>query len=861
MPISTPKLVKGHGCEDARIMIVTDYPSGEEYSSGKAGTGFVERRFASQFKDCNYDFGRTYITNLYKREFHLPRAKNQQEAYVTEYERDFLPDRYGTILANEIIEVSPNVILAAGELACRYLTGRKQILKQRGSILPLSEAVKLDSGRPDAVKPHIRVIPVIHPRDIAQKELHNAYSNLDIQRAIKYRERTDVHKDNSLLWICWNVQSLNNWWSDRGSKAKFLTIDIETYHGFITCIGFSHNGKEALSVPLLDRRMSMQDRGFCLRLIAKILRSKVPKVNQNIMFDDWELKNWGFTTANIEGDTMWLAHCLYPELPRDLGFLTSIYTEIPYYKDEGHDFKPSDGFDTLYLYNAKDALSAWQIYEAQERDARESGVWDFYRKKVWPLFNIYRKQAHRGIRIDPVEQSLLLSKYEGMLSDRHHRLEKLVGHDINYNAPQKVCDLIYNELGYEKQYKVDRETGKRGLTSGKETIEELVLNHSQGEVSDEILWNIVWCRKLFKLIKLIQTPYHDDGRMRTFPKITGTKSGRTSMSRTPDRVYYKNTRAHPFYKKAVSLGKITSKQLGLSPQTIGKHGFVIEAEEDDAEEEFFSWDTQGVDVGQDVRKMYIPTEGYVFIEGDGGQAEARVVSVLAEDWDALAEMNRKDFKRNKHGVKDDIHTKTAMLMLQIAFDEVTDVIRQNEGKKPRHAGNYDMQAARLALMLHCSIALAQTLLARFHANSSKIREVFHTTVRALMSNKRILTSPHGRMRQFLSRLTSEYFKEGYSWVPQATVSDHTKFTTIAPLTEKWCADDSDLAYFLSESHDSGFFEVKKECADDFAADFVKFGETPISFREGSFYRDFDLVIPVEIKMSSTNWYEMKEVKH
>lgn len=856
MPITSPKLVTGHGAEDARIMIVCDYPSKEEYASGRAGTGYVERRFSRQFADNGYNFGRTYITNWYKREFHLPRGKKLQDNYVDAYEKDFVPLTYGAIVGTEVAAIQPNVIVAAGEYALRGLTGRKNILKQRGSILPLCESFTSLPG----ISKHIRVIPVIHPRDIVQKELHNAYTNLDIARAIKFKDRTDLHKNLELLWICFKAADLATWWSDRGHKARFLTVDIETYHGFITCIGFSHNGKEAVSVPLLDKRVSMLDRGLLLRLISKILRSKVPKVNQNIFYDDWELTNWGFETAEISGDTMWLAHCLYPELPRDLGFLTSIYTEIPYYKDEGHDFRPSDGYDVLYLYNAKDALSDWQIYDAQERDAKEAGVWDFYRRRVWPLYQIYKKQAHRGIRLDNVEQSLLLRKYDGMLADRHSRLEKLVGREINYNAPQKICELIYSELKYPEQYKVDRNTGKKSLTSGEETVEELILNHSKGAECDEILWNILWCRKLFKVIKLIKVPCHPDGRMRSFPKITGTKSGRTSMSRTVDRLYYVNAKSHPLYRKSLSLGKVTSHNFGLSFQTIGKHGFVIQAENDDEEDEFSTWDIQGVEVGRDIRKMYIPSDGYVFVEGDGGQAEARVVCVLAEDWDALAEMNRKDFKRNAHKIKDDLHTKTAMLVLNKLFDEITEQDRQDFGKKPRHAGNYDMGANRLALMAHISLGDATRTLTRFHSNSPRIRENFHTGVRSSITNRRELRSPHGRVRQFLGKLTSEYFKEGYSYIPQAVVSDHTKFTTIRPLAEKWCTDGSEKAYFLAESHDSGFFEVHKDYVEPFGEDFKKFGETAISFREGTFLRDFDLVIPLELKTSNTNWYEMKEAR-
>jgi uracil-DNA glycosylase family 4 len=819
--MSDNSIVKGNGAEDADIMIVTDYPSKEEATSKKAGVGYVGRMLSGYLKDAGYNYDKCYRTTYIKQEFSLPRAKNHQEKAFQAAHDSFKPQSFGQILGQEIADIKPNVIISAGEYSTRYLTNRKSIFKLRGSIIPISDAPRIDSGDPNSVGQHIRVIPIIHPRDVMQKWIHNTYTGLDVARAVKLKNRTDIPKEPGLLWICWTYSALENWWNDRGRLGKFLTLDIETFCTFITCISFCVDGKEALSIPLVDKRMSNLDRALCLRLISKILRSKIPKVNQNIDFDDYILRQWGFNVENISGDTMLLGHTIYPELPKGLDFYTSIYTEIPYYKDDGRDFNPRDGWDTLYYYNAKDALSDWIIYEAQEKDARETGVWSFYREKVWPLFDIYKKMDDRGILIDTIEQGILYNRYSTLLETHHSKLERTVGHEINYNAPAAAAQLVYDELGYPKQYKTDRKTGIKSLTTGEETLEDLILNFSKGAEADNVLWEILWCRKLFKVLKLILVPFHLDGRMRTNSKLTGTKSGRTSMSKTVDRIYYRNAKTHPLYNKAKRINSVTSKSLGLSFQTIGKHGFKItDEDEDEDSDSLSSYEIQGVEVGRDIRRMYIPSKGYVLMEGDGGQAEARVVCVLAEDWKTLKEMERTEFKKNRHGLKDDLHTKTAMLVKQLTFDEITDQLRQDFGKKPRHAGNYDMGAARLSLMAHIPINEAQTVLARFHSDSTEIRENFHFGVRSVVSNTRVLTSPHGRMRQFFDKLNPETFKQAYSFIPQAIVSDHTKMETITPLMRAW---DEPNAYFLAESHDSAMFEVKKECKDDFAADFKRKG--------------------------------------
>lgn len=851
--MSNDRLVIGHGREDAEIMIITDYPTSEEAATGRSGNGYVGRKIGNFLTDNGYSLDKCYLTNYIKREFHLPRAKNLQEKALRDAMEHASERPYSQILGSEIAAIKPNVIIAPGEIVTNFLTGRKNVHKLRGSILPMFEGARIDSGCFANLPPNIRVIPVIHPREDL-KDKHSSYTCLDYGRAVKYRSRKDPIKDDSLVWICWNFKSFQNWWNDRGRHGKFLTFDIETFNTFITCISFCVDGKEALSVPLLDKRMSNIDRAYCLRLIAQIFKHRIRKVNQNIDYDDTVLRQWGFEINNIDGDTMILGHTIYPELPKGLDFYTSIYTEIPYYKDDGRDFNPKEGWDTLYIYNAKDALADWKIYEAQEKDARELGVWSFYREKVWPLFDIYKKHDDRGICIDVVEQQSLLNKYSEMLSERHAKLERLVGTELNFNAAGKVATVVYDKLGYPPQFKVDRLTGARSLTTGEEVLEELILNHSRGSECDDILWNVLWCRKLYKVIKVICVPFHLDRRMRTNSKITGTKSGRTSMSKTIDRVWYRNTKDNPLYKKGKKLGSIISASLGLSFQTIGKHGFTIaESDEDEEESVELSYEIQGDVIGKDVRRMYIPSRGYTFVEGDGGQAEARVVNLIAEDYDVLDEMERKTFLRNKYGIKDDIHTKTAMLVLNKDFEDITEADRQDYGKKPQHAGNYDMGAQRLALMAHIGIDYAQTVLTRFHAARPKVRENFHFGVRSIVTNTRTLRTPHGRMRQFLGKLSSEKFKEAYSWFPQALVSDHTKFDTVTPLVRKWL---DPQVYFLAESHDSAFFEVMDDCVDDFCVDFQKFEETPIIFNQGTFQRERPLVIPIEIKTSQTNWYAM-----
>jgi hypothetical protein len=86
-------------------------------------------------------------------------------------------------------------------------------------------------------------------------------------------------------------------------------------------------------------------------------------------------------------------------------------------------------------------------------------------------------------------------------------------------------------------------------------------------------------------------------------------------------------------------------------------------------------------------------------------------------------MNKKVFKRNQYGMKDDIHVLTAQWCTLKNFDAITSFDREHKGKRARHAGNYDMEAFRFSYMIHLSIKECQEILNRFHQFSPKIRAI------------------------------------------------------------------------------------------------------------------------------------------
>jgi len=804
-------MISGYGQETTKLVIVSDYPTKEEALNGyalvgKAG-GLIEGFLKPAFK-----LDQTYRTLLIKDYVAGAETKNKHTRNAL-LQSALQQKDYAQILANEIAQINPNVILALGELTLNTLTGVHGINKYRGSILPYVK------------NPRINVVSTFHPRQIWEMYSNRPILQFDVNRAVGLRDQTEAIKNKELIWICRNYNSLANWW-ERAQKGEYLTVDVETWFNFISCIGFCHDGYEAISIPLFGLD-TPTDQLMVFRLIDNILRSKIPKVNQNIGFDLIKCNRYGWRIENIMDDTMLLAHSCYPEFPKNLGFLVTLHTTFPYHKNEGKEFNPFVGGEGLLIYNAKDALTDWQVYKSQVADAKELKIWNFHRQQVWPLFTPYIKMQERGIRRDEERMKALLNRYTHLYNLHLTNLEEAYGGPINLGNAA-IGKLVYEELKCPPKYHYT-ERGKKVYDTDKETLENLYINEVKSPEIRTILKEIIITRKIQTIRSYILMVAHPDKRLRTSFNLAGTKSGRTSGTTSSDRIYL---------QQVLKSGKtkIIEVSLGGSFQVIPKRAY--EAEE-----------FEGEVYGTDIPSMFVPSPGYCFVEGDGSQAEARVVCVLAQSWDTLTKMDRVATKKNQYGVKDDYHTETVTLIMGIPFTDVKKTDRENYGKRPRHAGNYDMGAYRLSHMVYKPMRVCEEILRKFHGIEPNIRLVFHAEVKRAIYDTGMLRSPQGRIRQFFDRRDDKLFKMAYSQIPQATVSDHTKGTV--PLLSVDLPD----AHFLCEKHDSLLAEVPLEQKDDFCSAFKRHYERPIAFQECTLSRDFQLVIPAEIKWSETSWAE------
>lgn len=294
-------------------------------------------------------------------------------------------------------------------------------------------------------------------------------------------------------------------------------------------------------------------------------------------------------------------------------------------------------------------------------------------------------------------------------------------------------------------------------------------------------------------------------------------------------------------------------KMGLAFHTISKHGRLA----------------------KDIRSMFIPDKGKIFIQADSSQAEARVVAVLSRDYELLSAFDTID-----------IHRRTAALILGLttALDlsvgkHVSDSIGKDSperfcGKKTRHAGNYDMKKRRFmtefntdAQKFEINMSISEwkggQMLELFHAASPKIKSVFHKEIQEAILNTRTLIDPNGGIRIFNGLMDDSLFQEAYANLPQRTVAHLVQGAALkihSELGDLVGSVKSHPINFISENHDSLLLQIPETMLDEVSAVMKKHMTTPIDFSKYcTLKRDFTLVIPCDIECSDTNYGSLDKV--
>jgi uracil-DNA glycosylase family 4 len=820
-----PNYVPGVGPFNPKLMIVGEAPGKEENEQKIPFVGPTGQIVNDLLRECGISRNDVWMTNVVK---YQPPFNDFTKLGLIQVD---LQESIQKLWQEEIYALRPNCILAVGDRALEALTGLSGILSYRGSILHAIDGAQ-------------KVVPTIHPAALFPKKSQNSnlpwvYLKLikhDFQRAVDESRTREFNLPDRTHDIASNSLDVYRFFREY-DKLKKTSPDIESINCVPVSISFAFNRNHSLTIPLLSKignvaltDMTRHEVAECWKFIQEALLEK-ELVGQNFKYDEYKLGLIGFRCGKLVSDTLLKTHTIFPELPiKKLEVQTSIWTREPYYKEEGKEPKIGRSFDVrkFFIYNGKDSCVTLEIDEEQEGDLRGLGeslnlpLLDFYYNYVMRKHKLYLKIENLGFMVDMARKTELKEVYEGLRELQHDRLVGKIGHEVNVKSYPDIFQLLYREMKFREM--------KRDPTS-EDTITSLLGNHCKGkdaQIKKEILEGILEERRIRdQLSRQINFEPDYDGTCKTSYKISGTETARRSTN---------------ILKKPMR-----PKKIGLSFHTISTHGRLA----------------------KDIKSMFIPRKGKVFIKGDASQAEPRIVAVLSQDWELLEVMQARTI---------DIHRRTAALIFgytptlvlkgecPVADKMEKDGPERYTGKTTRMAGLYDVQkhtfmttfntnAQKYEVPINISEWRAGQMLELFHNASPLVKKVFHRDIQDALRSSRTLVSPFGRPRIFNARMDEDIFKEGYAFIPQATVADLVDNAALSvddELGEESC--------IISENHDALTLEAPMDDWERYARLLKKHMQLPINF--GTYCtlkRDYTLIIPCDIEVAEKNYGDMHKV--
>lgn len=260
----------------------------------------------------------------------LQKGKYLRSEYLPELDRLF----------EELNSWRPNLVICLGNTACWALLRATNIGSIRGAVtrgieMPMAWD-SVDNGvleREGCYQP--KVLPTYHPAGVLQNWAWRPTVVADLMKASREARYPEIRRPARRVLASPTLAEISTWvFETIAMQPEYLSPDIETASGQITCIGFARSISEALVIPFWDRSkpgwnywQDPAEEKAALGFVARLLESEIPKVFQNGIYDVQYITRYGIRPVNMIADTMLLHHSMYPELQKGLGFLGSIYTD------------------------------------------------------------------------------------------------------------------------------------------------------------------------------------------------------------------------------------------------------------------------------------------------------------------------------------------------------------------------------------------------------------------------------------------------------------------------------------------------------------------------------------------------------
>jgi len=700
---------------------VGEQPGREEVKRRQVFVGPAGKELDDCLGVANISRPLIYLTNIIK---DLDRPIN---SYIQLYNNSkllsepIISDRgkeYIEFLKWELSKTSAEYFLAIGGIALFILTGRIGITKWRGSLLDCT----LIPGR--------KVIPTIHPATIIPPKnnfLNRRLLIFDLKRLRSLTENLTVPTERvyELEPSFETIIKFLNFCRDKGLSGSRISYDIEVYmnrkYKQISCIAFAVD-LQSICIPFADHLgdyFTIAQEAEIWQIIAEILEdSKIKICGQNLIFDNhFLLRTYGIRTTNID-DTMIAQQMIMADYPKGLDFITSIWTDHPYYKADGKAFFKGGGqYYKFWKYNATDALICDEAFPKQREELVKLGIIETYNNQI-ALIEPLVYMMERGIRVDITGMEAADQDHKKQLIEAQEELDTIVGRPLNAKSPKQLNEYFFIEKGITP-YKA----------KGKTTYNDLAMKRliRKGWKEAKIIQRI---RKLTKLKStyLDITKIDADKRLRCSYNPVGTRYSRISSS--------KNLWGS-----------------GTNLQNFPHH----------------------------IQDFLIPDPGYAYYAFDLSQAENRIVAYVGDILEMIQCFETgEDVHAKSARMIMKTYYGSGYNSEKISVEDPAPIGDGTQewrfwGKKANHGFNYDWSYKNFALANELPESDGKLIYTAYHNLYPGVQQSFHTYVRKCLRTTRILKNLMGRKTVFLGPLTGrnadKTFKEAYSCIPQGTVGD------------------------------------------------------------------------------------------
>jgi len=572
--------------------------------------------------------------------------------------------------------------------------------------------------------------------------------------------------------------------------AKELSFDTETDSKdaiVANLVGISLSAKAGVAFYIPVNVEGAQPQDIVLDLIEPLLTNPESlKIAQNFKYDYLVLLRAGLKVEGPVFDTMVAGYLLDASQKIGMDALAKTYlnynpVSIKSLIGKGKAAKSMDelSYSEIADYACEDADITYQLWQVLKEKLEEDELDDIARELEFPLIRVLAHMEKEGISVD-VE---MLDKFSEELTKDIEKLEKeifdLTDEEFNLNSPKQLGEVLFDKLGLP--------AGKKTKT-GQYSTSESVLTKLAAEY--DIPSMVLDYRSLSKL----RSTYVD-----ALPKLVNEESGRihTELNQT-----------------VAATGRLSSSNPNLQ-------NIPIRTER-----------------GREIRKAFVPADGYKLLAADYSQVELRVIASISGDENMI-----QAFKNGE-----DIHSRTAKEIFGLdSLDDVTSDHRR-KAKEVNFGIPYGVSAYGLASRLGISNDEGKEMIDQYFERFPGIQVYIDETVKTAKDDGYV-TTLMGR-RRYIPEINSRNWnvrgfaeRTAINMPIQGTAADIIKLAMIR--IHELLNNSVYKSRMLLQVHDELIFEIHEDESDNLPDKLKEMMENA-----------YELDVPLDVEIGlSDNWLD------